>query len=390
MRSNHAVRQPNYNSHLQVVYGGQWGSEGKGQIAAYLARRTYRMEPNREFIAVRVGGPNAGHTITDIAGIERKLQQIPCAVFVHPKARGLVGPAGLILPEVFFRELNWLGETLGGPRGKEAKITFDPSVCVITEENMAQEAELKKSIASTGEGVGAATAAKAMRTATTVADWLDTLDDEQQVLFHKWCDIQPTTPILNGPTEERRTVQVEGTQGYWLSLNASGYYPFVTSRDCGPDAILSQVNTSPRAFGRFEAWCVIRTHPIRVGGNSGDLPNEMTWDEIYEQTEGHVKAPEVTTVTLKARRIAKFDPAMNRDMLDATRPTHIALTFADYHIPDAARAVEEGMKPNDVLASSRKLIDVLGHYQKLIDQQIDLLSFGPGYIADTHSLEVTG
>src|SRR5580692_767142 len=42
---------------LQVVVGGQAGSEGKGAIAAYLARE------HRRGLSIRVAGPNAGHTV---------------------------------------------------------------------------------------------------------------------------------------------------------------------------------------------------------------------------------------------------------------------------------------------------------------------------------------
>ena len=42
---------------VSVVIGGQYGSEGKGKIAHWLAR-----EQAASF-AVRVGGPNSGHTV---------------------------------------------------------------------------------------------------------------------------------------------------------------------------------------------------------------------------------------------------------------------------------------------------------------------------------------
>ena len=45
---------------VDVVIGGQYGSEGKGQIAAYLAK-------NYD-VLVRVGGPNAGHKVSSERG----------------------------------------------------------------------------------------------------------------------------------------------------------------------------------------------------------------------------------------------------------------------------------------------------------------------------------
>ncbi|WP_455917604.1 adenylosuccinate synthetase [Pseudomonas cerasi] len=45
---------------MDVLIGGQYGSEGKGNIVAYLAREYDVM--------IRVGGPNAGHTVASAAG----------------------------------------------------------------------------------------------------------------------------------------------------------------------------------------------------------------------------------------------------------------------------------------------------------------------------------
>lgn len=45
---------------VDVLVGGQYGSEGKGNIVAYLA--------NEYDVLVRVGGPNAGHTVANAAG----------------------------------------------------------------------------------------------------------------------------------------------------------------------------------------------------------------------------------------------------------------------------------------------------------------------------------
>jgi adenylosuccinate synthase len=46
---------------VDVIVGGQFGSEGKGHVAAYLAR-DYD-------ILVRVGGPNAGHSVSSASGV---------------------------------------------------------------------------------------------------------------------------------------------------------------------------------------------------------------------------------------------------------------------------------------------------------------------------------
>jgi adenylosuccinate synthase len=132
------------------------------------------------------------------------------------------------------------------------------------------------------------------------------------------------------------TVLVEGTQGQLLSLNTSGFYPYTTSRECGPEAILSQIGISPRGFDETEIICVMRTFPIRVGGPSGPLPHEISWEELKKITGGYVDTPERTTVTKKIRRIARMDEALTKQMLAQTCPTSIALTFLDYIFPWAS------------------------------------------------------
>jgi adenylosuccinate synthase len=45
---------------VDVLVGGQYGSEGKGHVAAYLAKEYD--------VLIRVGGPNAGHTVLGATG----------------------------------------------------------------------------------------------------------------------------------------------------------------------------------------------------------------------------------------------------------------------------------------------------------------------------------
>ena len=66
---------------LQVVVGGQFGSEAKGAVAAHLAAK------EDDLFAVRVAGPNAGHTVIGNDGREWKLQQIPVAAVSNRYAR---------------------------------------------------------------------------------------------------------------------------------------------------------------------------------------------------------------------------------------------------------------------------------------------------------------
>ena len=64
---------------ISIVVGGQYGSEGKGKIAHWLAK--YQ---NANY-AVRVGGPNSGHTaISDDKTYA--LRQLPTPQFVGKRS----------------------------------------------------------------------------------------------------------------------------------------------------------------------------------------------------------------------------------------------------------------------------------------------------------------
>lgn len=362
---------------LSVVYGGQWGSEGKGQVVRWLSRTTpYRIT------AVRVGGPNAGHTIyPDGPGGEAyKLQQIPCPAFVSREAVIVLGASSVILPEVLTRELLQLEERWGV--GKTPPIFIDEKATMITPDHMQQEAaDIVGRISSTGEGVGAATADKVMRRATTFDEWLVTgcSPGEREILGRTITGVIDTVRLLNLHTQSRnRHIIVEGTQGYLLSLNTSGYYPFTTSRDCGPEALMGQVGLSFRAFAPedIRVLAVFRTFPIRVGGPSGPLPGETTWEILKERTGGYVSEPEITTVTKKVRRIADWNRELARKTVIETIPTEIALTFLDYVCPPAHTSVCYVDLPEDARLFVERVQQDLG-------VPVAMVSVGPGMTFST-------
>ena len=72
---------------VSVVVGGQFGSEGKGKVALEIARRS--SEP---VVAVRVGGPNSGHTAYGRGGGKHVLRQLPAACI--DRDTDVVLPAG--------------------------------------------------------------------------------------------------------------------------------------------------------------------------------------------------------------------------------------------------------------------------------------------------------
>ena len=301
---------------VTIVIGGQFGSEAKGKVISFLAD---------EFdIAVRTGSPNAGHTVFKDGEIYR-LQQIP-ATFVNKKCVLYIGAGALINPDILRKEVE--------RTNTKERLFIDPQAGIIEEKHLLQEGELVQKIGSTGKGCGAALADRIWRKDFKLAK--DVLKDFQ---------IVDVAEMINQGIDDGKNVLIEGTQGFGLSLY-HGIYPFVTSRDTNAANFLAEAGISPLLAS--EIILVIRTYPIRVAGNSGPLPNEITWKELSDRIGKEVE--ETTTVTKKIRRVAEFDIEIVKKAILVNRPTQIALQFLNYLYP-----LDENKKTWDSLSQEAKI-----------------------------------
>lgn len=309
------------NSRLSVVVGGQYGSEGKGAIAGHLTT-----PQSRQVICVRVGGPNAGHTVLG-NGPEGnrhpwRLRSIPVAAVTNPDA-WLVIAAG---SEIDYNVLQYEAELLEdyGHRVWD-RLIIDPQATILDQTHIDIEAEMDihNKIGSTGKGIGAARSDRIMRTAEIWGDHPE-LHHSQPI---------PTDALLRDALDEGNHIVIEGTQGYGLGLHA-GHYPQCTSNDARAIDFLAMAGISPwqRGIETFRVYVVARTNPIRVAGNSGPLQGETTWEELGLE-------PELTTVTRKVRRVGQWDPQLVADAVRANGgPSNVrlCLTMLDHAIPEVA------------------------------------------------------
>lgn len=338
-------------SKLSVVVGGQYGSEGKGAITAYLADAKQNI--GHSVIAVRVAGPNAGHTVIGRCppgcvemeamneaagerashGMDRhpwRLRQVPVAAVSNPDAQLMIGAGSEIEAEVLRSEIDELD---AAGYGASARLVVDNMATIIEEEHKHAEEDLARDGRSTGKGIGAARMARVMREAYTVrqmptgfvpGDRIDTARYLQSMLR------DPHAHIL-----------IEGTQGYGLGLHTQ-FYPYTTSSDCRAIDFLAMAGLSPWsdgfvAYADLSVWVVFRTRPIRIAGNSGPLNGETKWAEIG-------RPDEFTTVTKKVRRVGAWDPLLAREAvhangggtMDGNSVVKAALTMVDHEIPGLA------------------------------------------------------
>lgn len=300
-------------SKFTVLVGGQYGSEGKGAIVAHVA--------NEYDVHVRVGSPNAGHTIY-WNGEKHVMQTIPCG-WINPDAKIVIGRGALININQLMLELDHIKQYY--PDFLK-RLYIDTEAGILDERFKEEEGgtsgEMHKRIGSTGEGVGPARIARISRDKSQFRQFKDVAEE----CGLAGCMVMDTPFLLAKWHDNGENIMIEGTQGSGLSLLHS-HYPYCTSIDTNAAGIISEVGVAPSRV--TDVIMVVRTYPIRVCGNSGPMKNEITWDELNARC-GIDIVPEKTTVTKKVRRIAEWDDDLYNKSCVLNAPTAIALTFCDY------------------------------------------------------------
>lgn len=342
---------------LIVVTGGQFGSEAKGHVAGWLARQEGRHRP---VVAVRVAGPNAGHTAYDDRGRKWALRTVPVMAVTNPDAILVLAAGSEIDPEVLDFEVKSLEEA-GISINDRLFIDGQATVIQASHYEVESNLDLHARLGSTGKGVGAARAARLMRQAQIWKTHNERYSN--------------TAEVLSDYLRQGATVIIEGTQGYGLGLHA-GFYPYCTSSDCRAIDFCAMAGVDPMAYDVtvYEPWVVLRTFPIRVAGNSGPLYGETNWSDLADQTNGYIQ-PEFTTVTKKMRRVGTWDATLARRAILANGGRHrvkVALTFLDY-IDPTLRGAEYVA---EVLAST-KARNFIDRVTRDIGHRPDLVTVGP-------------
>lgn len=345
-------------STLLAVVGGQYGSEGKGAIAAHLARQPH----DGPTATIRVAGPNAGHTALDQDGTPWPLRTIPATAVANPTEQLLIAPGSEIDPAVLNHEIQWL-EAGGHPI--TPRLAIDPQATILDPIYIQEETALTmhERIGSTGKGIGAARAARIMRTARTWGLDGDYADD--------------TTALANDILDGFGRIIIEGTQGYGLGLHA-GHYPQCTSSDCRAIDFLAMAGLNPwqANVDNFHIYLAIRPYPIRVAGNSGPLHNETSWEELGLPVE-------LTTVTKKPRRVGHWDPDLVRAAVVANggAPTvRLAVTMFD-HVHPALAGIGGRIKIEDFPPAAR---DHIWSIERDTGASVHLLGTGPGTMVEVY------
>lgn len=316
-----------------VIFDGQFGSTGKGLAGAWVG------EHNNIDWCTTNASANAGHT-SIIDGQPVVLFHIPSTYLTareHSQCNIYINAGAIIDLDVLEREIEELGIRVD-------QICVNPNAAIILPEDKEAEGQRTSSqtkIASTQKGVGASLARKVRRDGPNLGQYLE--KSFRKVPF------QLKTVSLNQKMSEGNSVVVEVPQGFSLSLNSSGFYPYTTSRDCTLQQGLSDAGVHPRYFNKSMA--VLRTYPIRVGnimdgdrqiGYSGHVypdQRETSWEALGLEEER-------TTVTKRVRRVFTFSGKQYEHMLRHSMPDIVFLNFVNY-------------------MTSRKANDLVGHMKAI-------------------------
>lgn len=328
---------------VDVLVGGQYGSEGKGNIAFYLA-------PEYD-VLVRVGGPNAGHKVPTVPVTTHR--SLPSGTLANPDASLVIGPGAVLRVQTLLAEIHAVGGLAPG------RLSVDPRAMLIEDGDVAAEHKLVGAIGSTGQGVGAATARR-----------ISGREDPSTRTAGSCPELQPwlrdTAEVLDDAYARGQRVLLEGTQGTSLSL-FHGPYPHVTSRDTTAAGCLAEAGVNPRRVRRVVVVC--RSYPIRVGGASGPIRQEIDWAAVADRAglpAGALLPVEVGSVTQRTRRVGEFDWVQLRRAAELNGATDIALTFADYHRPSNRDAYRYDQLDRDTIRFVEEVESVAGSPVSLI------------------------
>lgn len=296
---------------VDVLVGGQYGSEGKGQVASFIA--------GEYDLLVRVGGPNAGHKVfSEPRTITHHL--LPSGT-TKSEAKLLLGPGAVISVDTLLAEIEECGNF------DRRRLKIDKQAMIISPEDVLKEAELVRTMGSTGQGVGVATARRILERVPPGARLARDVPELRDFL----CD---SGDVLADALAAGDRILLEGTQGTGLSLY-HGNYPWVTSRDTTVAGCLAEAGIPPAVVRKVIMVC--RTYPIRVDnapdGTSGPMFREIKLEDIAQRSGKDVeelRKTERTSTTNRRRRIGEFDWPLFQRSVHLNAPTDIALTFTDY------------------------------------------------------------
>lgn len=334
-----------------ILVGAQWGDEGKGRIADWLAA-------DSDIVARYAGGDNAGHTV-NVGGDTFKLHLVTSGI-LHEGVTSLLGGGMVINPAKLVEEMDGLAAR--GVDVSPERLLIADSAHIITPAHLAldgasEEHRADKALGTTKRGIGPAYTDKAariglragqMRNPDAFTDAVaaaversnrelevrysqSTIDVDQTARAYRAFAEQLAPHLVDGPVnihgalESGKTLLCEGAQGTLLDLD-HGTYPYVTSSSTTVGGALIGLGFGPRYVDRVVG--VAKAYTTRVG--AGPLPTELH-GALGDRLRGTGANPwdEYGTTTGRPRRTGWLDAVVLRHAARVNGLSELALTKLD-------------------------------------------------------------
>ncbi len=334
-----------------VVVGAQWGDEGKGKMADYLAQ-------SADMVVRYQGGPNAGHTVC-LEGRELTFHQVPSGI-TNSRAQCIIGCGCVVDPYVFNRELTELrrhkirpGSRLAVDRRAHMILPYHRLLDRLQDSVGDTTEKRTPLLGTTGQGIGPAYRDKYSRIGIRAEDL-----SSEELLAHKmkrnlaaanfllmelykaeplsfkrlfaeyW---QATRTIARLTTDGASMIEAalcrgdrvlfEGAQGMHLDIDL-GTYPYVTSSSTWVGGVAPGTGISP--LWLEQAVGIAKAYTTRVG--QGPFPTELDLaDADNLRRLGH----EYGATTGRPRRCGWFDAPLVRAAVRYNRLGALIITKLD-------------------------------------------------------------
>jgi adenylosuccinate synthase len=333
---------------VTILVGAQWGDEGKGRVADWLAHTA-------DVMARSAGGDNAGHTVI-VGEQEFKLHLIPSGV-IHPQVTCIMGSGMVINPLRLVAELDMLAKQ--GVDVSPTRIHLSPRAHVITPGHMAldgaaERARGDQAIGTTGRGIGLAYTDKATRVGILTGEMIDpeafadavqqAIDRANDVLKTRYnlpsiaeADdlvaqyaeaarrlvpyISDTVQLVHEALDADQRILCEGAQGTLLDID-HGHYPYVTSSNATTGGALTGLGFGPQVVDRVIG--VVKAYCTRVG--NGPFPTEL-----FDATGDRLRSAgvEFGTTTGRPRRCGWLDMVALRYAIQVNGFSELVITKMD-------------------------------------------------------------
>ncbi len=327
---------------IKLVFGTQWGDEGKGKVVDYYAEKA-------DIVVRYQGGNNAGHTIK-IGDEVFKFHLLPSGV-VRKGKTAVIGNGVVVDPKVLISEIEAIRS-----RGIEPHLVIsDRAHVIMPYHKMLDGAEErfrgKKKVGTTGRGIGPCYSDKIARLGIRMGDLVDeetlrerlefiiplkngifeaygmeerlSVDEvfEEYSQYGKYLKdmVRDTVAMLHGSMD--REILLEGAQGAMLDVDF-GTYPYTTSSHTIGGGASAGSGIPPNAID--EIIGVVKAYTTRVG--MGPFPTEQD-NKIGEHLgrKGH----EFGTTTGRSRRCGWLDLVVVKHALRISGANGIVITKID-------------------------------------------------------------